>query len=40
MNINILKEGDRYHVYIGDKDLWLSRMELVELRHSINSIPL
>nr|DAH03093.1 MAG TPA: SHIGA-LIKE TOXIN I SUBUNIT B, RECEPTOR BINDING, PROTEIN-CARBOHYDRATE RECOGNITION [Caudoviricetes sp.]DAY98241.1 MAG TPA: SHIGA-LIKE TOXIN I SUBUNIT B, RECEPTOR BINDING, PROTEIN-CARBOHYDRATE RECOGNITION [Caudoviricetes sp.] len=40
MNIKILKEGDRYHVYIGDKDLWLSRMELVELRHSINSIPL
>lgn len=40
MNIKILKEGDYYHVYIGDKDLWLSRMELVELRHSINSIPL
>lgn len=40
MKIKILKEGDRYHVYIGDKDLWLSRMELVELRHSINSIPL
>ena len=40
MNIKILKEGDRYHVYIGDKDLWLARMELVELRHSINSIPL
>ena len=40
MNIKILKEGDRYHVYISDKDLWLSRMELVELRHSINSIPL
>ena len=40
MNIKILKEGDRYHVYIGDKVLWLSRMELVELRHSINSIPL
>ena len=40
MNIKILKEGDRYHVYVGDKDLWLSRMELVELRHSINSIPL
>ena len=40
MNIKILKEGDRYHVYIGDKDLWLSSMELVELRHSINSIPL
>ena len=40
MNLKILKEGDRYHVYIGDKDLWLSRIELVELRHSINSIPL
>lgn len=40
MNIKVLKDGDRYHVYVGDKDLWLSRMELVELRHSINSIPL
>ena len=40
MNIKIVKEVDRYHVYIGDKDLWLSRIELVELRHSINSIPL
>ena len=40
MNIKILKEGDRYHDYIGDKDLWLSRIELVELPHSNNSIPL
>lgn len=40
MNIKVLKDGDRYYVYVGDKDLWLSRMELVELRHSINSIPL
>lgn len=40
MNIKVLKDGDRYHVYVGDKDLWLSRMELVELRHAINSIPL
>lgn len=40
MNIIVLKDGDRYHVYVGDKDLWLSRMELVELRHAINSIPL
>ena len=40
MDIKVLKDGDRYHVYVGDKDLWLSRMELVELRHAINSIPL
>ena len=40
MDLKIVKDGDRYHVYISDKDLWLSRMELVELRHSINSIPL
>lgn len=40
-HINIVKESDNlYHVFIGDKDMWLSRMELVELRHSINSIPL
>ena len=40
MNIKILKEGDRYHVYIGDKDLWLSRLYLIELRRTINSLAL
>lgn len=40
MEIKILKDDDRYHVYVGDKDLWLSRMELIELRRTINSLPL
>lgn len=40
MEIKILKNDDRYHVYVGDKDLWLSRMELIELRRTINSLPL
>lgn len=40
MEIKILKDDNRYHVYIGDKDLWLSRMELIELRHVINGLAL
>lgn len=40
MEIKILKDDDRYHVYVGDKNLWLSRMELIELRRTINSLPL
>lgn len=39
--INIVKEGDNlYHVFIGDKDMWLSRLALIELRHTINSLTL
>lgn len=39
--INIVKESDNlYHVFVGDKDLWLSRMELIELRHTINGLAL
>lgn len=40
MNIKILKEGGRYHVYIGDKDMWLSRLNLIELRRKMNSLAL
>lgn len=40
MEIKLLKDDDRYHVYVGDKDLWLSRMELIELRHTINGLAL
>lgn len=37
MNIKIIKEGaDLYHVYIKDKDIWLTRMEMIEFRHHIN----
>lgn len=37
MNIKIINEGgDLYHVYIKDKDIWLTRMELIALRHHIN----
>ena len=40
-HINIVKESDiLYHVYIGDKDMWLSRLDLIELRRKINSLAL
>lgn len=39
--INIVKESDNlYHVFVGDKDMWLSRLELIELRHAINGLAL
>lgn len=39
--INIVKESDNiYHVYIGDKDMWLSRLNLIELRRTMNSLAL
>lgn len=39
--INIVKESDQlYHVFIGDKDMWLSRLDLIELRRTINSLAL
>lgn len=39
--INIVKESDNlYHVYIGDKDMWLSRLNLIELRRAMNSLAL
>lgn len=39
--INIVKESDNlYHVYIGDKDMWLSRLNLIELRRTMNSLSL
>ena len=39
--INIVKESYiLYHVYIGDKDMWLSRLDLIELRRKINSLAL
>ena len=40
-HINIVKESDNlYHVYIGEKDMWLSRLDLIELRRKINSLAL
>lgn len=40
-HINIVKESDNlYHVYIGDKDIWLSRLNLIELMRTINSLAL
>ena len=40
-HINIIKESDNlYHVFIGDKDMWLSRLDLIELRRKMNSLAL
>lgn len=41
MQMKVIKEGDNlYHVFIGDKDIWLSRMELIELRRQINALAI
>lgn len=30
--MNIVKESDNlYHVFVGDKDMWLSRLDMIEL---------
>ena len=40
-HINIVKESDNlYHVFIGEKDMWLSRLDLIELRRKMNSLAL
>ena len=40
-HINIVKESDIFfYVYIGDKDMWLARLDLIELRLTINSLAL
>lgn len=37
----IVKESDNlYHIFVGDKDMWLSRLDLIELRRSINALAL
>lgn len=39
--MNIVKESDNlYHVFVGDKDMWVSRLELIELRRTINNLAL
>ncbi len=40
MNTKIIKDAERYHVYVAGRDMWLSRLELIELRRSINALAL
>lgn len=41
MQTKIVKENDNlYHVYVGDKDMWLSRLDLIDLRRSVNALAL
>lgn len=41
MQSKIIKESNNlYHVFVGDKDTWLSRLDLIELRRSINALAL
>lgn len=39
--MNIVKESDNlYHVFVGDKDMWLSRLDMIELRCAIFRLAL
>ncbi len=39
--MNIVKESDNlYHVFVGDKDMWLSRLDMIELRRAIFRLAL
>ena len=39
--MNIVKESDNlYHVFVGDKDMWLSRLDMIELRRAIFRLDL
>lgn len=40
MKIRVIEEFGQYHVFVGDKDLWLSRIDLICLRHELNSLAI
>ena len=40
MKIIVIEEFGQYHVFVGDKDLWLSRIDLICLRHELNSLAI
>lgn len=40
MKIRVIEESDQYQVFVGDKDLWLSRIDLICLRHELNSLAI
>ncbi|MDY4853949.1 MAG: hypothetical protein SO188_14280 [Prevotella sp.] len=40
MKIRVIEESGQYHVFVGDKDLWLSRIDLICLRHELNSLAM
>lgn len=40
MKIRVIEESGQYHVFVGDKDLWLSRIDLICLRYELNSLAI
>ena len=40
MKVRVIEEAGQYHVFVGDKDLWLSRIDLICLRHELNSLAI
>ena len=40
MKIRVIEEFGQYHVFVGDKDLWLSSIDLICLRHELNSLAI
>ena len=40
MKIGVMEDSGQYHVLGGDKGLWLSRIDLIGLRHELNSLAI
>ena len=40
MKIIVIEDSGQYHVFVGDKDLWLSRIDLICLLYELNSLDI
>lgn len=40
MKVRVIEEAGQYHVFVGDKDFWMSRIALIGLRHELNSLAI
>lgn len=40
MKVRVIEEAGQYHVFVGDKDFGMSRIDLIGLRHELNSLSM
>lgn len=40
MKIRVIEDAGQYHVFVGDKDFWMSRIYMIGLRHELNSLAI
>lgn len=40
MKVRVIEEAGQYHVFVGGKDFWMSRIDLIDLRHELNSLAI